>query len=445
MTAVLGLGRARHGGLAGQCSTGNPFSFQLLRSTAAIIWLGLAATVLLSACDSDSRTAGQKLAEVLNDPRSQPAPVSSLERLLGFDAGELEARIDPPAPAGDLKTEIEQFTTVDACVETRAKLDPLLGDALESIGYDTFLRDACRLIDAAKAQDANRCATIDASALEARCRATVAEVVSSPEACPWEAPSGPLHVREPRCVAIASRSVGLCNAVPDALDRATCKATLIHDDGPCVAVRSRAERARCSRDALRWRRLLVSEAAKPSDAPAEDEPPMVTGNLHIESADGADKTPPIDVDLGPDLARGVTLLDLRDGARLTLGELTASGPGFIAPSPHVRASLALELFVPRAPPSAHAESAVARIERAELLVPGRPPASIPGGTSTLVAKVGKLAHRRGGAVAVVVDGDIASGIWRWRVHAEATTFVRDIVTASDLYGEGRRGGDAGMR
>jgi hypothetical protein len=443
MTAVLGLGRARHRGLAEQCSTGNPFSFQPLRSTTAI-WLGLAAAGLLAACDSDSRTASEKLAEAVNDPRSQTAPVSSLAKLLGFDAGEFEARIDPPAPAGDLKTEIEDFTTVDACVETRSRLDPLLGDALEAIGYDTFLRDACRMIDAAKAQDAKRCAAIDASALEARCRATVAEIVAAPEACPWEATSGPLHVREPACVAIAARSVGLCNAVPDALDRATCRATLIHDDGACGAVRSRAERTRCSRDALRWRSLLVSEAPRPSDTPGADEPPAVTGNLHIENAGGTDKMAPIDVDLRPDLARGVTLIDLHDGARLTLGELSTSGPDFIVPSPHVRASLALELLVPPTPPGAHAESVIARIVRAELLVPGRPPASIPGGTSTLVAKVGKLAHRRGGAVAIVVDGDLASGTSRWRVHAEATTFVRDVVKASDLR-EAPRGVDAGMR
>lgn len=381
----------------------------------------------------------------MDDPRSQPAPISSLARLLGFDAGELEARIDPPAPAGDLKAEIDQFTTVDACVDTRAKLDPLLGDALEAIGYDTFLRDACRMIDAAKAQDANRCTGIDASALAERCRVTVAEVVASPDACPWEATSGPLHARDPGCVAIASRSVGLCTAVPDALDRATCKATLTHDDGPCGAVRSRAQRTRCSRDALRWRSLLVSETAKPSDTPGPDEQPAVAGNLHVESADGTDKTAPIDVDLAPNLARGVTLLDLHDGARFTLGELTTSGPDFIVPSPHMRASLALEVFVPRAPPSAHAESVVARIERAELLVPGRPPASIPGGTSTLVAKVGKLVHRRGGAVAVVVDGDLASGASRWHVHAEATTFVRDVVKASDLQDDAPRGVDAGMR
>jgi hypothetical protein len=104
-----------------------------------------------------------------------------VERLLHVDAGDLEPALDPPAPPGDLKTELDEFTTVDACVQQRARLDPLVGDALDAIGYDTFLRDACRMLDAAKAQDDRRCEAIDASILRERCKATVAEIIGDAE------------------------------------------------------------------------------------------------------------------------------------------------------------------------------------------------------------------------------------------------------------------------
>jgi hypothetical protein len=372
-------------------------------------------------------------------------PAASLAKYLGVDAGELEVPIDPPAPAGDLKTEIDHFTTIDACVDARAQLDPLLGDALEAIGYDTFLRDACRIVDAAKAHDADRCAAIDASGLEARCRATVAEVGATPGSCPWEASSRPARGREPKCVAIASRSAGLCEAVDDRLDRATCKATVTRSERPCLGLRGRSEQIRCVRDAARWRGLLSSDDTKPAEADAAEEPPAVQGTLHIESADPADKTAPIDVDLGPDLARGVTLVAQLDGIRLAIGSLTETGLDFIAPSPHVRASLALGLFVPVG--GAHGDGSNApQIERAELLVPGRPPVSTPGAHSTLVAKLDKLTLRRGAAVPIAVDGDLTYAGSRWRVHVEATTFVRDVVRASELYRGGPRlGVDAGMR
>ena len=465
MTMVLGLGRARRSRLADESSTGNPFSFQLLFAPgrqapfvsqppawrAALFLLPLASA--FGACGCESRSAPPFATA---SPPSDPAPVARLATLLGVDAGELEARVDPPAPPGDIEAEIERFTTLDACVEARAQLDPLVGDALEAVGYDTFLRDACRVIEAAKANDANRCAAIDASALEARCRATVAEVAATPDACPWESPSRPARGRDAKCLAVASRNPLLCGAVVDALERATCEALLGDDDRPCAKLRARAERARCSRDAQRWRGALAARPAgrpdmRAAEAHANDRAPgaagVPEGTLHIERQAGTDTAGgPIDVDLAPDLARGVTIATQRDGARLVIGPLTDSGLDFIAPSPDVRASLALELFVPA---GLHGAEPVVRIERAELIVPGRAPLATPGAQSTLVAKLDKLVLARGSAVALVVDGDIGASGSSWHVHAAAKTFVRDVVKASDVYddshGPSKVGADAGMR
>jgi hypothetical protein len=173
---------------------------------------------------------------------------------------------------------------------------------------------------------------------------------------------------------------------------------------------------------------------------------VVAGKLHVERADRSDAAEAIEVDMAPDVARGVTLLEQRDGTRLAVGPLTEAGLDFIAPSPHVRASLALELFVPAGRQGA---GPVVRIERAELLVPGRSPLATPGAQSSLTAKVDKLGAARGSPITVVVDGEMSGAGSSWRVHAEMATFVRDVVRASDIYGDLRRlpgvGSDGGMR
>src|SRR5688500_9512539 len=96
----------------------------------------------------------------------QVEAVASQVAALGIDAGALgeTAFIDPPAPAGDLRTELDRFVNVETCVNERAKLDPLVGDALGAIGYETLLRDACRLLEAAKDKKREACDKIDSSA-----------------------------------------------------------------------------------------------------------------------------------------------------------------------------------------------------------------------------------------------------------------------------------------
>jgi hypothetical protein len=93
--------------------------------------------VALAACDDDAPKR-----------RAEARPAASTGSSPDADGGE-SASADPPALAGDLGADIEGFTTVDACVAAHAGVDPLVGDALEGIGYDTLLRDACRALEAA--------------------------------------------------------------------------------------------------------------------------------------------------------------------------------------------------------------------------------------------------------------------------------------------------------
>jgi len=383
------------------------------------------AAVVLVACDRESPPP----------PPAPPAPVASIAKALGVDASEVEAPVDPPAAAGDLKAEIDAFTTVDACVTQRAHIDPLLGDALEAIGYDTFVRDACLILDAAKASDPKRCDPIDASSLKRQCVATVAAIAGTPDACPWMVSGRPALGRDGWCLAVATRDPRLCAAAETSAAHATCEAVVRHDPAPCAAIPVHADQLRCRRDSDRWRTVTPLPAAGLPAMAAE-------GTLHVE---GGDAGVPGDTSLAADLSRGVVLVEQRDGVRFDLGPVSDTGPGFVAPSPHTQATLGVELF-------ASTDAKVVTVERTELRLPGRTPLGTPLAHSTLVAKVDKLEHARGGAVALSLDGDLGDSSASWHLHVTVKTFVRDVVSAKAIYGipssghypELRGFGDAGL-
>ena len=370
----------------------------------------------LGACDEDA-------------PRPKPAdppPVASVARVLGIDAGELEPSVDPPAPAGDLKAELAAFSTVDACVAQRAAGDPVVGDALEAIGYDTLIRDACRSLDAAKSRDGKRCADITASALKARCEASVAELAGQPEACPFDVPSRPELGRDAACLALATRDASLCAGTFDRAARATCEALAAHDAAPCKKLPLRADEARCARDEQRWAAVLPVADAPPRAGGAPSGKVTLTGDAGAFASDA----------FGLDVSRGVVVLERLDGAHVVVGSLSRAGMGFVAGSPNAPKVLAFEVVAPVDPKKA-------RLVQAELDVPGHSTIDVGGsGAAGFVVHVTKLEKRRGGAVELTLEGSLAEGV---AVKAEVTTYVRDIVTASAMLGAPRGGDPGGMR
>ena len=347
----------------------------------------------------------------------EPAPVASIAKALGLDAGELEPSVDPAAPVGDFKAEMAAFTTVDACVAQRAGVDPVVGDALEAIGYDTLVRDACRLLDAARSQNARRCSEIDASPLRERCEALVAEIGAHPDDCPFEIPTRPERGRMPACLAMATHDARLCAAAFDAPSRATCEATLARDEAPCKHLALRSDQARCARDEKRFASALPAAEAAPGAA------------LATKS-----KATLADQELRADVSRGVVATEHIDGTHVVLGSFSESMTGFLVPSPNTLGTVGLELVVPVDLRKAH-------VERLAVEQPGKPETRVEGSAAAaLTVAVKKLEKRRGGAVEVTVDGKLGDG---GVFHAEATTFVRDVVSTRDLLG-GRGFGDAGL-
>jgi hypothetical protein len=358
--------------------------------------LSLAALVPLVGCDDEGRPS-----------RPRPEPSASATPAEA-DAGE-RVLVDPPAPAGSLKSDIDGFTTVDACVASHSGVDPVVGDALEAIGYDTLLRDACHALDAARTHDTKRCDDILASSLRARCVATVAELEGDPDRCPWDVPSRPERGRDPVCLAVASRDPRPCAAALQPVDRASCEAIVGHDAASCARLGA-GDRARCERDARRWSGVVPAAVAHPTEAPHARATAAGADDAGVEE-------PSIDV------ARGVVLVERIDGAHVVLGRAIDPGSSFLAASPGSLASLSFELLIP-------ADSRKARVEGGELRGPGRPDFAIDGTqASGLSVKVTRFERSRGGALEVSVSGVVRDGV---RIEATASTFVRDVVKSSAM-------------
>jgi hypothetical protein len=380
---------------------------------------------------------------------SSPAPVSAsaLARTLHVDAAAvLESPIDPPAPAGDLHGDIEAFTTIDACVAQRAAVDPLVGDALHAIGYDTFLRDACRTLAAAKAKDAHECEAIDAEALRARCRMLVAVLQGDADACPFYVAIRPALGRDPTCLAIAGHDARLC-AAAEPFDRPECEALASRDAAPCNALLRDAERARCGRELARMITVLpdpgearpalaapsgkltihvrgVTPLVAPAAAPAPDAAPEdASDDAAPEEATDLDASLPRDVtvDLATELARGVVLFQDVDGTHLDLGTLREPSPTNYANPPLARPHVGLSLVLG---PTSH----LTRTDHCELGLPNQATRVSPGARCSVDLTIDKLDFARGGDARMKVHGAIDDYVFDMTV----STFVRDVVKRSAL-------------
>jgi hypothetical protein len=318
-------------------------------------------------------------------------------------------------------------------VSRRAQLDPLVGDALDAIGYDTLLRDACRILDAAKARDAKRCVAIDASSLRERCQSAVAEISGAPELCPWRVDSRRALGRDPGCIALALRDERLCAGVRQPLGRTTCSAIVEHAPARCAALARGGEKARCEREATRWVSVIPAASGGGGERPRL----AGAGKLTASVADGG---APVVADLQAELSGGVVLVTGRMGTRLTLGPSSDSGAGHFPSSPTAETALSLEMLLPatgiklpRFAPDGGKVGTEPQIESFVLRLPGRPDLRAPPMPAKLSLAVTKLEAQRGGALELSFDGDLSNAEGAWHVHADAVSFVRDIVTAEALY------------
>ncbi len=355
-------------------------------------------------------------------PDNPPPPTpSGMAAALGIDAAALGDPVDPPAPAGDLKAELDRFVNVEQCVAEKSKVDPLVGDALRAIGYDTFFRDACRLLEAAKDKKRETCERIDSSALRSRCQVWVAQIAQTPDACPLQFEALVTRGRHPSCVAIAAKDPRLCNGEARVHHRATCEALTLRDEGRCDQLLPN-DRPACKRELARWRSVL--------SAPLEGLPklPASRGKLVLKGEGDTPDPPNGEIDLAPDFVRGAVVVTQRERSRVELGSVTESEAARIVPGPQKKVRLGIAIVVE---PGGTKEGPRASLQKLELEIPGDALIVCPGGHCDVKIKNAKVEAQRGGETSFSVEGTVGLGTKSYKMTLEVGTYVRDVVADKD--------------
>ena len=383
----------------------------------------LVATAMLVACDDKSKLPPRPA------PSVTPASPASVAQVLGLDAGAFVDISDPPPPAGDLKADLDRFVNVETCVKERANVDPLVGDGLRAIGYDTFLRDACRLLEAAKDKKRETCDRIDSSAMRARCQSWVAMVAQTPDACPLQFEGITTRGRNVTCLAVAGKDPRLCTAENRTAVRATCEALAARDEARCDGLIP-PDRPGCKREVTRWHALLAPPL---SGLPAL---PAVRGKLVVKGDSGTPDPPTPEADLATEFARGGVVVTSRDRARIELGMIGESETSRIAPSPNRRARLGIAVLLEPGATSKDPQKPL--LERLELEIPGEATLVHPGVRCECRITTARVDRTRGGEIALALQGTMTAGSRSYRIDVDLVTFVRDVVSEQAVVGGATR-------
>ena len=386
--------------------------------------LAALALITCAACDEKK--------ELPPSPSTAPEP-SALAPFLGLDAGLFGDPVDPPPPAGDLKTELERFVNLDTCVKERANLDPLVGDALGAIGYDTFLRDACRMLEAAKDKRRESCAKIDASALRSRCEAWVAMIAQTPETCPLQFEGVVTRGRQSTCVAVAAKDPRLCAGEGRSTARITCAALVTREPARCDVL-SPLERPACQREVARWRSLLPAplEGLKDLGAPR--------AKLTVHGTNGTADPPTTESDVSGDFARGIVVVTTGDEStstrrlRAELGTIVESEAARFAASPQKNPRLGLAVILTETRSKAEP---LTTVQKLELELPAEAPLVSPPASCDCKLTTVKIPRVRGDEAHLVLDGTLTQNGRSYKIGLDVTTFVRDAVPEGREIGEGR--------
>lgn len=374
----------------------------LLLVNSRLVAIGWLAWVACASCDA-------KKSDGVPTP---PLAASNVAAALGIDA-DLPPQPDPSAAPGDLASDVKEFTTLDDCVASHAtKMDPLIADALLSFGYDTFVRDACRQIDAAKSQDARKCDAIVASDLADHCRATIAMIAGKPDDCPFS-DSNKANGRVPTCIAAALRDPRFCIS-EDGDRRPSCNAIVAHDPGQCDVV-PKSEIARCRRPGERLASSLPPAQSNLSALP------KASSKLDLTALAGTQLTAPGSATLQYDVEKGVAISIGAIETTFSFGPSRedAAFPVEVTPSSSLRIG-----FEMRVTNSAKQET---KIKNVVLEIPGGVRLGDAQMSAAPKIKITQLEKNRGGAVEFTIDGEIGNAPQGFAFHLEVRTFVRDIV------------------
>lgn len=273
------------------------------KSGRSLFWIILSSAIFLPNCEPD--VSRRKLAPAISSQQVNPQ-VSAVRPELSI-VMPAATPSDPPGPAGDIKEEVQSFTTLDACIRKHNQ-DSLVSDGLEALGHDQFLTDMCRIIEATKKKDAVLCTETLGSAIRQRCERTVASFHGEPGYCPkFETRQKPFH--DPFCLAVSRRDVRPCAALCG-FEKVTCEAVVAHDVARC------GNDNRCIRQVQRWQNVLPSVT---SQSPYQSRASVDLRSVDKESPNGVYTE---NVELPFDAAAGAVLIKKKNQWSILFGTLT---------------------------------------------------------------------------------------------------------------------------
>lgn len=360
---------------------------------------------LLAACDGKPKER--------RVPVPMPMAPTAIAEKLKLDAGMLELPTDPLPPAGDLQGEAARFSSIDACVQEHARVDPLVGDSIRALGYDTFLRDTCRVLEAIKQRDLKRCDAIEVSSLRAYCQNTYATALGVPDACAFQNTLSKDRGRNPTCIAVASRSLALCASTETYVDRSSCEALVLQESFRCKPLPT-MDRLRCEHDIERMRGFLAGE--KVEKTPAK---PAV-GTIDLEAIHGSEAVTTPHGDFSKELSRGIVLTNEGGLLGMAFGTKLHTEGTFLVASRASQARMNVSI-------AAGKGGTGAKVKHIEVDVPGRALISAEGDRCDCLVRNLLLSESRGGEVSFDLDATLGSAPNAFKVRAKVRTFVRDMV------------------
>lgn len=308
--------------------------------------------------------------------------------------------MDPAPPPGDLREEIDAFQDLPSCVKRHKLLDPLIADAVESLGYDSFVTDACRSIEALYKKEVTPCAAMLTSRMREHCETQVAMLKGEPELCPVRDHVTGIPERAPQCLAAARRDVRPCAALVG-MARATCEGLVAQDPARCGL------EGRCLRLVRRWMPVLpVAEGRSP-----------YRGHIEVIAKRGEEV---VRLELPREAEQGAIVAIQERRARLSLGDLRSffvvdeqQGVGFILEFPEWPPHETKWKLSDREAQGVLRMRAVGALE----LLHGAP----------VEVQIERAATGAGGAIELAINTIVGPVHAPWKVQWKINTWLRDIV------------------
>jgi hypothetical protein len=319
---------------------------------------------------------------------------------------------------------IKGFPGFDRCIERLEKdLPPDLGaDLLPSYDLPDVL---CRTREAMAKDDPSACQRVVSYTLKKNCEMMYAMYARKPDLCPVDYPTR--MGRNGYCLAMALRDPSLCSGAKNEDEEARCRAVLNRDDRECSNLTRIEKRQQCKSETKRWASVVsAAEVGTRSDYHPSFELQLKASNpnrpapfekVKLSCADQGAVAPAYG-----DTAKVVFCDFYPYGYR----SAKTAGLGYYS-SPEARTKVAFEFKPPSTDTAKVPFGADATIS---IKITGYD--EFTSGTQTGEITFDKFERKRGGRVKGSLKVTLEQGVDRLEVTGTFDSFIRDLVSPTDL-------------